>query len=69
MLSPVSVLQDQLDSEKRAFEKQWRIRENAIKKMRDSAALFHGELISISGENIPEINSLPSVNNLLSEEK
>ena len=69
MLSPVSDLRDQLVSEKRAFEKQWRIRENAINKMFDSAALFHGELISIAGENIPEINSLPSVNNLLSEEK
>ena len=69
MLTPVVQLREQLSSEKRAFEKQWRMRENAINKMFDSAALFHGELISIAGENIPEISALPSVSTLLSEEK
>ena len=69
MLTPVAQMREQLSSEKRAFEKQWRIRENAINKMYDAAALFHGELISIAGENIPEISTLPSVSHLIPEEK
>ena len=69
MLAPLVQLREQLSAEKRAFEKQWRTRENAINKMFDSAALLHGDLISIAGENIPEISMLPSVNNLLPEEK
>ena len=69
MLTPVAQMREQLSSEKRAFEKQWRIRENAIDKMFESAAIFHGELTSIAGENIPEISALPSVSHLIPEQK
>lgn len=69
MLAPLVQLREQLSAEKRAFDKQWRIRENNINKMFNSAALLHGDLISIAGENIPEISMLPSVHNILPEEK
>ena len=40
VLSPVTEMRDQLTAERRAFEKQLRIRESAINKMFDSATLF-----------------------------
>lgn len=69
MLAPADELRTQLQKERAAFERQWRVRESSINKMFDSAAMFHGELVAIAGENIPEISALPTINNLLSEEK
>ena len=49
-VSPSSAAQRAAFCREEGFDKQWRIRENNINKMFNSAALLHGDLISIAGK-------------------
>ena len=61
LLRPINMMSEQLNSEKRAFTKQWAIREKAIDKVFDAVALLHGEISSIGGPSLPEIETIPNV--------
>ena len=61
LLRPINMMSEQLNSEKRAFTKQWAIREKAIDKVFDAVALLHGEISSIGGPGLPEIETIPNV--------
>ena len=61
LLRPINMMSEQLNSEKRAFTKQWAIREKAIDKVFDAVALLHGEISSIGGPGLPEIETIPNI--------
>ena len=51
-------MKDDLDSEKRAMEKNWAKREKQIQKVMQSTAGMHGDLQGIIGASLPQIQQL-----------
>lgn len=58
MVSAFLNMQTQLDSEKRAFQKQWARREKEIERMMNSTVGMYGDMQGIIGNNLPSIESL-----------
>ncbi len=67
-LAPTGELLLQTQDERSAMEKQWKRREKIIKDMRLSTDIILAEFKAIAGDCLPEINSLPDINNLSNKE-
>ncbi len=69
IVAPIADLKKQLEDEKRALQRQWNAREIHINSMLKSASILVAEIEAISGNNLPEIKGLPSIQKLISGEK
>jgi len=64
MLSPIFKMNDQLETEKRAIQKQWAMREKMIEDIISNANNFHGYLIATSDGRMPSLKTISSIEQL-----
>ena len=69
MLSPVFKMSNQLETEKRAIQKQWSIREKLIEDIISNANNFHGHLVAASDGRMPSLKLISSIEQLNEGEK
>ena len=64
MLSPIFKMNDQLETEKRAIQKQWAMREKMIEDIITNANNFHGHLVAASDGRMPSLKTITSIEQL-----
>lgn len=64
MLSPIFKMNDQLETEKRAIQKQWAMREKMIEDIISNANNFHGHLVAASDGRMPSLKTISSIEQL-----
>ena len=69
MLSPIFKMSDQLETEKRAIQKQWAMREKMIEDIISNANNFHGHLVAASDGRMPSLKLISSIEQLNEGEK